>query len=98
MKILILTHGIRGDVQPYAALALALQQPGYHAVPAAPAASAGFAQRCRGVAQRVDGGEPVGCERARWSEPAEVRARLRKAPPRHPVQSPATCDAAVYRR
>ncbi|MFB9679036.1 hypothetical protein [Streptosporangium vulgare] len=41
MKILILTHGIRGDVQPYAALALALQQPGYHAVPAAPAASAG---------------------------------------------------------
>ncbi|MGS2644450.1 nucleotide disphospho-sugar-binding domain-containing protein [Streptosporangium sp. LJ11] len=44
MKVLILTHGTRGDVQPYAALALALQQAGHHAVLAAPAASAALAQ------------------------------------------------------
>ena len=44
MKVLILTHGTRGDVQPYAALALALQQAGHHAVLAAPAASAALAE------------------------------------------------------
>ena len=40
MKVLVLAHGTRGDVQPYAALALALQQAGHTAVLAAPAASA----------------------------------------------------------
>ncbi|MEU8038600.1 glycosyltransferase [Streptosporangium sp. NPDC049078] len=44
MKVLILTHGTRGDVQPYAALALALQNAGHHAVLAAPAASASLAE------------------------------------------------------
>ncbi|WP_440066740.1 glycosyltransferase [Streptosporangium sp. OZ121] len=44
MKVLILTHGTRGDVQPYAALALALRQAGHHAVLAAPAASASLAE------------------------------------------------------
>jgi sterol 3beta-glucosyltransferase len=40
MKVLVLAHGTRGDVQPYAVLALALQQAGHTAVLAAPAASA----------------------------------------------------------
>ncbi|MFI6507250.1 glycosyltransferase [Streptosporangium sp. NPDC050855] len=44
MKVLILTHGTRGDVQPYAALALALRNAGHHAVLAAPAASAALAE------------------------------------------------------
>jgi sterol 3beta-glucosyltransferase len=39
MKVLILAHGTRGDVQPYAALAVALEQAGHRAVLAAPAAS-----------------------------------------------------------
>lgn len=44
MKVLILTHGTRGDVQPFAALALALQRSGHHPVLAAPAASAPLAE------------------------------------------------------
>jgi sterol 3beta-glucosyltransferase len=40
VKVLVLAHGTRGDVQPYAALALALQQAGHEPVLAAPAASA----------------------------------------------------------
>jgi sterol 3beta-glucosyltransferase len=44
MKVLILTHGTRGDVQPYAALALALRQAGHEPVLAAPAASASLAE------------------------------------------------------
>jgi sterol 3beta-glucosyltransferase len=40
VKALVLAHGTRGDVQPYAALALALHEAGHHAVLAAPAASA----------------------------------------------------------
>jgi sterol 3beta-glucosyltransferase len=43
MKVLVLAHGTRGDVQPYAALALALQRAGHEAVLAAPAASATLA-------------------------------------------------------
>jgi sterol 3beta-glucosyltransferase len=39
LKAYILAHGTRGDVQPYAALALALRQAGHEAVLAAPAAS-----------------------------------------------------------
>lgn len=37
MKVLILAHSTCGDVQPYAALAVALQQAGHQAVLAAPA-------------------------------------------------------------
>lgn len=44
MKVLIFTHGTRGDVQPYAALARALDQAGHEAVLAAPAASAALAE------------------------------------------------------
>jgi sterol 3beta-glucosyltransferase len=40
VKVLVLAHGTRGDVQPYAALALALRQAGHTALLAAPAASA----------------------------------------------------------
>ncbi|GAA1761568.1 glycosyltransferase [Nonomuraea bangladeshensis] len=44
MKVLILTHGTRGDVQPYAALALALDRAGHQAVLAAPSAMASLAE------------------------------------------------------
>ncbi|MFD0887182.1 glycosyltransferase, partial [Streptosporangium algeriense] len=44
MKVLVLTHGTRGDVQPYAALALALKRAGHEAVLAAPAAMAALAE------------------------------------------------------
>ncbi|MFG1708045.1 glycosyltransferase [Nonomuraea sp. M3C6] len=44
MKVLILTHGTRGDVQPYAALALALRLAGHEVVLGAPAGSASVAQ------------------------------------------------------
>ncbi|MEV7005259.1 glycosyltransferase [Streptosporangium sp. NPDC051022] len=44
MRVLILTHGTRGDVQPYAALALALRWEGHEATLAAPAASAALAE------------------------------------------------------
>ncbi|MGP4101175.1 glycosyltransferase [Nonomuraea sp. KM90] len=44
MKVLILTHGTRGDVQPYAGLALALRRAGHEAVLGAPAAMAGLAE------------------------------------------------------
>ncbi|MGI5291882.1 glycosyltransferase [Nonomuraea polychroma] len=43
MKVLILTHGTRGDVQPYAALALALKRAGHEPVLGAPAAMASLA-------------------------------------------------------
>ncbi|MGN9843963.1 glycosyltransferase [Nonomuraea sp. H19] len=44
MRVLILTHGTRGDVQPYAGLALALRQAGHEAVLGAPAALASIAR------------------------------------------------------
>lgn len=44
MKVLVLTHGTRGDVQPYAVLALALRHAGHEAVLDAPAASADLAE------------------------------------------------------
>lgn len=40
MRALIFTHGTRGDVQPYAALARTLERAGHEAVLAAPAAAA----------------------------------------------------------
>ncbi|RBQ20711.1 glycosyltransferase [Spongiactinospora rosea] len=44
MKVLILSHGTRGDVQPYAGLALALRRAGHEAVLGAPAAMASLAE------------------------------------------------------
>lgn len=44
MRVLILTHGTRGDVQPYAALAVALREAGHEAVLGAPASSAALAR------------------------------------------------------
>ncbi|NRQ36951.1 glycosyltransferase family 1 protein [Nonomuraea sp. NN258] len=44
MKVLVLTHGTRGDVQPYAALALAMKRAGHEPVLAAPAAMAALAE------------------------------------------------------
>jgi len=44
MKILMITHGSRGDVQPFAAVARAASQRGHEVVLAAPAATAGLAE------------------------------------------------------
>lgn len=44
MKALILTHGTRGDVQPYVALARALREAGHEAVLGAPASAAALAE------------------------------------------------------
>ncbi|MGV0742434.1 glycosyltransferase [Mycolicibacterium sp. XJ870] len=44
MKALILSHGTRGDVQPYAALAYALREAGHETLLAAPNASASLAE------------------------------------------------------
>ncbi|MGN9787767.1 glycosyltransferase [Nonomuraea sp. ZG12] len=44
MRVLILTHGTRGDVQPYVALALALHRAGHQPVLAAPVAMASLAE------------------------------------------------------
>ena len=45
MKALIITHGTRGDVQPYVALALALLRAGHDVLLAAPAEMAGLVER-----------------------------------------------------
>jgi sterol 3beta-glucosyltransferase len=44
MKAIILTHGTRGDVQPYVALAKALREAGHEAVLGAPASAAALAE------------------------------------------------------
>lgn len=44
MRVLIYTHGTRGDVQPFAALALALNAAGHQAVLSAPAGATGLAE------------------------------------------------------
>ncbi|PZF82419.1 glycosyltransferase [Jiangella anatolica] len=44
MRALLITHGSRGDVQPFAALASALARAGHTSVLAAPAASAGLGE------------------------------------------------------
>jgi sterol 3beta-glucosyltransferase len=44
MRVLILTYGSRGDVQPYAGLALALRQAGHEAVLSAPAVMASLVE------------------------------------------------------
>lgn len=44
MKALIFAHGTRGDVQPYVALAHALQQSGHETTLAAPSGSASLAE------------------------------------------------------
>lgn len=44
MKVLLLTHGSRGDVQPFVALAHALNTDGHHAILGAPAGSAFLAE------------------------------------------------------
>lgn len=56
MRVLILTHGTRGDVQPYAALAQALYEAGHEAVLAGPAASASLAEPYGFTFAQVDDG------------------------------------------
>ncbi|MFO0589794.1 MAG: glycosyltransferase [Polyangiaceae bacterium] len=46
MKIALLTHGTRGDVQPFLALAHALEARGHEVVLGAPANLVGFVDRC----------------------------------------------------
>ncbi|WP_165367671.1 glycosyltransferase, partial [Phytoactinopolyspora endophytica] len=56
MRALLITHGSRGDVQPFAALAKALNEAGHRVTLVAPAASAGMAEPyCERVVKIHDG-------------------------------------------
>ncbi|WP_439380545.1 glycosyltransferase [Amycolatopsis lexingtonensis] len=67
MKFLLLTHGSRGDVQPFAALAAALTGAGHEVVVAAPASSAAVAEPfCAGVVPLDDGTNKLVDDRAAW--------------------------------
>ncbi|MEQ0563996.1 nucleotide disphospho-sugar-binding domain-containing protein [Amycolatopsis sp. NEAU-NG30] len=67
MKALLLTHGSRGDVQPFAALASALAGAGHDVVLAVPASSAGQAQaHCPRVIPLDDGTNKLVDDRAAW--------------------------------
>lgn len=67
MKALLLTHGSRGDVQPFAALAAALTGAGHEVVLAAPASSAALADPyCRRVVPLDDGTNKLVDDRAAW--------------------------------
>ncbi|HET6709856.1 glycosyltransferase [Amycolatopsis sp.] len=67
MKVLLLTHGSRGDVQPFAALAAALTGAGHEVVLAAPASSAAVAEPfCARVFPLDDGTNKLVADRAAW--------------------------------
>ena len=67
MKALLLTHGSRGDVQPFAALAAALTGAGHEVVLAAPASSAAMADPfCTRVIPLDDGTNKLVEDRAAW--------------------------------
>ncbi|WP_290060319.1 glycosyltransferase [Amycolatopsis solani] len=67
MKVLLLTHGSRGDVQPFAALAAALTGAGHDVVLAAPASSAAVAEaHCTRVLPLDDGTNKLVDDRAAW--------------------------------
>lgn len=56
MKVLLITHGSRGDVQPFAGLARALQRAGHRVTLAAPLASAWLAESyCERIVPLHDG-------------------------------------------
>jgi sterol 3beta-glucosyltransferase len=67
VKALLLTHGSRGDVQPFAALAAALTGAGHEVVLAAPASSAAVADPfCARVIPLDDGTNKLVDDRAAW--------------------------------
>ncbi len=67
MKALLITHGSRGDVQPFAALASALTSAGHEVVLAAPASSAALAEpHCEQVIPLDDGTNRFVDDRAAW--------------------------------
>ncbi|MEU4250155.1 nucleotide disphospho-sugar-binding domain-containing protein [Amycolatopsis sp. NPDC026612] len=67
MKALLLTHGSRGDVQPFAALAAALTGAGHEVVLAVPASSAAVAEPfCTRVLPLDDGTNKLVGDEAAW--------------------------------
>lgn len=67
MKTLLLTHGSRGDVQPFAALAAALTGAGHEVLLAAPTSSAAVAEPfCAKVFPLDDGTNKLVGDRAAW--------------------------------
>ena len=67
MKALLLTHGSRGDVQPFAALAAALTDAGHEVVVAGPASSVAMADPfCARVIPLDDGTNKLVDDRAAW--------------------------------
>lgn len=67
MKALLVTHGSRGDVQPFAALAAGLTDAGHEVVLAAPASSATLAEpHCARAIPLDDGTNKLVGDRAAW--------------------------------
>ncbi|MFI7114896.1 glycosyltransferase [Amycolatopsis sp. NPDC049868] len=67
MKALLITHGSRGDVQPFAALASALTDAGHEVVLAGPASSAGLAAPyCERIVLLDDGTNKLVGDRDAW--------------------------------
>jgi sterol 3beta-glucosyltransferase len=67
VKVLLLTHGSRGDVQPFAALGAALSGAGHEVVLAAPASSAAVGEPfCARVIPLDDGTNKLVDDRAAW--------------------------------
>jgi sterol 3beta-glucosyltransferase len=67
MRALLVTHGSRGDVQPFAALADGLTDAGHEVVLAAPASSAALAEPyCERVIPLDDGTNKLVGDRAAW--------------------------------
>jgi sterol 3beta-glucosyltransferase len=68
MRALLVTHGSRGDVQPFAALAAGLTDAGHEVVLAAPASSAALAEPyCERVIPLDDGTNKLIGDRAAWA-------------------------------
>jgi sterol 3beta-glucosyltransferase len=75
VKVLLITHGSRGDVQPFAALALALTMCGHEVVLACPAGSAALAAPyCDQVIPLDDGTNKMVNDRKAW-EAVEINFR-----------------------
>lgn len=81
MRIALLTHGTRGDVQPYVALAAGLQDAGFEVRLAAPPNLETFVQRCGIPSTRLSGDSQAILESdqgKRWLSAGNVRAFLKE--------------------
>ncbi|MFE0021966.1 glycosyltransferase [Amycolatopsis sp. NPDC059021] len=67
MKVLLITHGSRGDVQPFTALAMALTRAGHEPVLAGPASAVAIAEpHCARIVPLDDGTNKLVGDRRAW--------------------------------